>query len=487
MLRKIATYSASNAIGVILGLISFPIMARLLSYTDFGLLGFFQPHLLILAGILKLGSQHSIIRFHSRITKSGTEESRVKFATNLLWFPILAGSVIAVLILVGLYVSNQYFEFETYDYLIIVACLSWSTAIFSVPQSFYVARKQASLHAITSIGSSALSLVLVLVVIVYIERSALGVFQARFVNGVLTSLIVLWLLWRRAPGKMASLNPPTIRESLAYGLVLLCNEFAVVLLAFVDRYMIVWLLGDFATLGVYSLGYNLAHYITLLLGKPFLNVFTPTINKAYEDEGSASVREIKLKAMQFVIYPSALVAVLLLTGGYEVVRILAGSDKLASAPIFVYVGVGFTFLPFMSTWAFGLTLERRSDLMLAATIGAVLTNVVCNIVFLPMYGIYGAVISTLVSYVVIIGLRLVWCPKDLRIDFPWKATALPLLLSGLLYSVATFTDLFGTEGTFVRLTVLGALAMVLYIIPAVFIDKNLSQVRRDVVAKYLSR
>lgn len=487
MLRKIATYSTSNAIGAALGLISFPIMARLLSYEDFGLLGFFQPHLLILAGILKLGSQHSIIRFYPRITRSDQPESAARFAANFLWFPIVAGSLLAALFITGLFVANHFYDFETFDYLVIVAFLSWGTALFSVPQSYYVARHQAMWHATTSILSSVVSLVLILVTIIYIERSAMGVFQARFVNMVLMAAGVLWLLWRRAPAHPRDLEGSTIKESLSYGLVLLVNEFAVVLLAFVDRYMIMALVGDFATLGVYSLGYNLAHYITILLGKPFLNVFTPTINRAYEEEGSASVRDIKRKAMQFVAYPSALIATLLLTSGQDAVQVLAGTDKLASAPIFVYVGVGFTFLPFFSTWAFGLTLERRSDLMLAATVGAVITNVVCNLILLPVYGIYGAVISTIASYVVIIGLRLLWCPKDLRISFPYRATLLPVALSVALYAVLAITDSFGVEGPILRLLAAGTTAMLVFVLPAVFLDRNLAQVRRDVTAKYLRR
>lgn len=487
MLRKIATYSVSNAIGAGLGLISFPIMARLLSYEDFGLLGFFQPHILILAGILKLGSQHSVIRFYPRVTRPGDRESHKVFATNFLWFPIIAGTLLAGLVVLGLVVSHRYFQFETFDYLVVVAFLSWSTAMFSVPQSYYVSRRNAAMHAATSIASSVTALCLILTTIIYIERSALGVFEARFVNGLLTSAVVLWLLWRRAPGHPSYLDRPTIRESLSYGLVLLCNEFAVVLLAFVDRYMIMAIIGDVATLGVYSLGYNLAFYITLLLGKPFLHVFTPTINKAFEEEGGASVRAIKRKAMELVAFPSALVATLLLISGQDAMQLLAGADKIASTPIFVWVGIGFTFLPFLNTWAFGLTLEKRSDLMLAATVAAVIANVVSNFLLLPRMGIFGAVVATMISYGVVTALRLLWCPKDFKIAFPGKAVLLPLALSVALYAIATATNLMGAQGPLLRLFVAGVLSTLVFVLPALFLDKNLAQVRRDVVARYLSR
>src|SRR5690348_4534377 len=57
-------YLGGNLLVMLASFVSFPLMARLLDNHEFGVLGYYETWLLVAVGVLKLGTQHAILRFY---------------------------------------------------------------------------------------------------------------------------------------------------------------------------------------------------------------------------------------------------------------------------------------------------------------------------------------------------------------------------------------------------------------------------------------
>ncbi|TWI07275.1 polysaccharide biosynthesis protein [Lysobacter ruishenii] len=57
-------YSLANALVVMAGLVSFPVLTRFLDNAQYGILGYYDTLVLVAVAVIKLGSQHAMLRFY---------------------------------------------------------------------------------------------------------------------------------------------------------------------------------------------------------------------------------------------------------------------------------------------------------------------------------------------------------------------------------------------------------------------------------------
>ena len=188
-------------------------------------------------------------------------------------------------------------------------------------------------------------------------------------------------------------------EMLRYGLPLVLNFLSIVLMDFLDRFMIARLLG-IAYVASYSIAYD---FIQLTIG-PFLNIFFlsafPTIVHLFDTKKYEAVNvhlhQLGLKLVSFGV-PLA-VSIGILSG--DISRILFGLEYQHSAgmlmpwvAIAIFVGV---FKSYYLDIVFQLHHATKYQSYIAAFMVA--TNMVLNFILLPTYGIVAAAWSTLAAF-----------------------------------------------------------------------------------------
>src|SRR6185312_15554816 len=92
-------YSVGGVLVMLAGFVSFPVMARLLDYAQFGLLGIFDSALLLLAALFKFGGQHAILRLYPHRGGAGAMAS---YGTNQILVPFLGSCVLWSLAMLAL-------------------------------------------------------------------------------------------------------------------------------------------------------------------------------------------------------------------------------------------------------------------------------------------------------------------------------------------------------------------------------------------------
>lgn len=463
-------YSSANLMVLLAGFVSFPLLTRLLDNTQYGILGYFETWVMLAVAVAKLGAQHSIIRFYP----SGSDDRGLgHFATNLVLLPILASFALWLVVTAALGVVDAFSVEKFSDVFWLALALIPLTVLVSLVEMVFRASERSLLLTGTRIAKRWLELALILGAVVAFQRSAQAVYVGKVAAAALIAVFYLRWMVRNLRFSSQLIDLPAIRASLVYGLPLVANEVAAVTLGSIDRVMLKHMLGDFAAVGIYTIGYSLAINVSLFMSATLNEAFIPVANRVFGTDGAAAVRELKGRILLPMTYASIGVAVMLWCVGGDALVALSGPSKAASGAVFAAVGTLFALYPLIDIGGYGLLLYKRSMTVLAITLGAAVLNIGLNLWLIPKLGVMGAVWATVISTAALGGTQWLLCPRGLargpdgRALLIACACAIPLLL------VIKGANLFGLESVWLRLIVSGVLFLLLFAAPVWWLDPRL--------------
>lgn len=463
-------YFNANVLSLLLGFVTFPVTARLLTKTDFGIIGYYETFSLLWMAVLKLGSQQSILRFYSSHCHDKDPETRQRFYATLMFGPAVMSTVLLIITMAGVAIWERFHPDPMMKYLYLVLIIGHLTVLSTLVDNYIRARELSGFASTRTIVERFVLAGLSIGIIFFLYRNAYGIFLARVLTVIGTTAFLWWWFVRNHPFSPRRFDRGLFRQGFAYGMPLVFSEISMVLLAYVDRVMLKSMLGSFELIGVYYLGYSLAMNFGTILGGTTFQAFAPVANRLYDSEGAAAVRHLKHRVVKALAFAAVLICCLLLVVGGDFFVLLAGSDKAASVPVFQWIGFNYALLPVFTVASYGLMLVRRSKVIASITLLATGLNVVLNLVLIPRVGIMGCVYATVISYLFMGGAEWFLSPRDLRTPLNLDILGWPLALGALLVGVAEGTHLFGLQGPVARMAAMTVLAALLYVLPMLKVD-----------------
>src|SRR5690606_35134304 len=148
-------------------------------------------------------------------------------------------------------------------------------------------------------------------------RSALSAYGGRLLAAVV--VLAFYARWIRKTLQFsrAAVDLGQVREALAYGLPLVANEIAAIVLISIDRVMLKAMLGDYAAVGIYTIGCSLAIQVSVFMSASLSESFIPVANRLYETGGVEQVKALKRRILLPMTYASLGIAVAIATTGSE--------------------------------------------------------------------------------------------------------------------------------------------------------------------------
>ena len=463
-------YATGNVLVMIAGFVSFPIMTRLLDTGQYGIFGYYDAWLLILAGLFKLGAQHTILRFYPHM---GSSDALARFGANHVLAPFAASAALWLLGVIAYAVITLLAPPEAAGVGWIMLALLLPTIWISYANAFAYAEERSDVSVRISVGQRWAETTCILLVVYFVARSTLGVYLARL--GVALVFAIGLAFWLRAslPLRLRAFQPREYFDGLRYGLPLVLNEIAATLLAFADRLMLRHMLVDFAAVGVYTIGYGLALNINNLFNLALYNAYTQVSVREFETRGAAAVLQTKRAVLHGLVYFCTALIVGLVTVGADALLLMAGNDKTTSAPIFILIGIVYTLDGMFGICGAGLLLLKRSRAVLSLTLGAAVLNVALNLVLIPRFGVIGAAYSSTTSFVALNIARYLTCPRELRALPDLRAVVTAASLGALCIAIAWTTQLGGVHSHLARIGMMLGVMLVAFVIPALIFDERL--------------
>lgn len=423
--RHYLRYSLGNVSTILAGLVSFPLMTRLLDNTQYGILGYYDNWVLLAVAVAKFGAQHSLLRFYPHGDDAG---DRAAFFTNFFYLPLACSLVLWLVSLAAMAAIDRVAGAHQH-------MVFWM-AMFAVPMSSFSSLAETILRAseesrtvlVTRVAGRWLEVALMVGAVLWLSHDAIAAYGGKLAAAaIVTAWYVAWVR-RHVRFMRAHASFARMREGMRYGLPMVANEIVAVAIVVVDRLMLKGILGEFAAVGIYSVGASLAMQLNTFMNTSVFDALIPTANRLFQTEGADAVRALKRRVLAPMAYCGIGMAMLLGLFGADAIIALSGAAKIASGPVFSILGMVFALYPLLALSGFGLLLEKRTHKILLLMLASLAVNIVLNLLWIPRFHVMGSVYASAVSTLMLGIAHCAFVRRDL-LQFPALATLARALLA----------------------------------------------------------
>lgn len=424
-------YVCFQVIGLILSFLSFPIMTRIFSVSEYGDLALVNAILAILIPFAKCGMPTSVIKQYA-LNATETDKT-ILYSSSLGGISIYFTIVFVVYSIIALFTKN-YFVLNIKQLLLVIGIALLSRSMQSLFSGFYRSEEKVLTLNVVGIIFRVGSIIVGITTCLLIIKGLYGYLLGTVVfEGVMTLWMIGMFYWKNVLDvKMISLSE--IKTLFAFGFPLICFEASSLVNDYADRFLIKYFL-DSTQLGIYSVGYNLSLYVQGFITAPIWMTVFPIYTKLWETQGmekTASYLATILKAYLCI-------AILVLCGTLLVSKefvILAATEKYYPAAQVVPFVTGSILLygTYHITGA-GFYLLNKTKLIAMYMVICAMLHIVLNVYLIPKYQIMGAAYSTVISYIVLTFLFTKKANSLLRIRWPIK-DAIVYMTFGVITALA---------------------------------------------------
>ena len=381
----------STVISSGMAFITMPIFTRVLGKEQYGLYSIYASWLTIFVCFMGLN------------VKSGLGTGLYKYKENYLKFrssTLVEGTLISsgmIFLLLSIYPLIK--GIFGYSILLFAILLfeAFAQFVLDFANMAWIYEKKAASNMVVSTTNLILTSVFSLVLVIYWKGSHETLYYGRVIGTAIPQIVIAVCVWviiyKQEP---YGFDREYWKYSFFFGIPLVFHMLSQQVLGQSDRLMMNWFGTGSGQIGIYSFYYSFVAILTTILNA-LNNSWCPFL---FDDLSKKKYYELDNKIKNYVqIFTVFNLGFLLVSR--EVMKIFANREYWSGAnliPILVLV-VYCTFF-----YQFGVNYEffhSRPRVVAIGTVVAAVTNIILNAIFIPKYGMYGAAIATLLSYIVL--------------------------------------------------------------------------------------
>lgn len=397
LLRHSSHYLAGLSGGLVVGLVSFPIFTRAFSPAEYGLMDLAQRVVVMLAIASKAGLQNAVLRFYDKDRFAADPPEARRFYSTMYLGTLGTALAVTLVFLAfrGLIPGRIWGPIAGLSGLVLSLALLRSLA--ATLWGFLRIEERTKAFNATTVGTRAATVAAILALLPLAGRTAHTYFLGTvMVEGVLVLALTAALL-RRKVLRLASFDSALFRAGVMFGLPLVVYELAFAALGSADRFLVRHYLGA-NVLGFYSVAYGLAEHAGDLLVGPLVLAILPIYMRIWTSSGPRKTTEfLNLVWDLFLMAAAGILAIAIATARPLVVLLAssryAGTEHLIPlllGGLFIYANYVFV--------AAGLLIQKRTMTMAGLLVVAAVFNIALNCLLLPVMGLNGAALASLLSY-----------------------------------------------------------------------------------------
>ncbi|WP_119154023.1 lipopolysaccharide biosynthesis protein [Caldimonas tepidiphila] len=465
MLQRLAVhvsnYSAGNLLVTIASLVSFPVLTRLLSVDEYGVMNLIGTALSLGFGLAKLGVQHAALRFYSEIRAGKRPVTMQSYESTVVYGMGSIGLAAALVFaaVAALVPAAWWNDARIAPLMMLSAGLIFIRVVDSSLVNQLRAQEESRALTIYNVVRRYSNLALLLGVLFFVSRDLWGFYGATLVGEIVATVLLAAWMWRRtAAPRPSQFSPELYRAMLAFGLPMIGIEIASVVLQMGDRYVIQSMLGA-EPLGIYSAAYNLCDYVRTVFIASFATAVLPMYLRIWEEKGRDETLAFLGRFMHVYMMASALVIAGLSAVAGELIAVLASAKYLQGAPLAPWVIGGMALDGLVMVVGAGLYIEKRTKSVALLMGLCAALNIGLNLWWIPLWGLTGAAAATLASYAALLASAMVLGRRRLPVPLPLG----PALKFGAI-GLATYfaVDAIRVGGNFTTLVVRGIACLLVY-------------------------
>jgi O-antigen/teichoic acid export membrane protein len=413
-LKRLAKHSAIYGIGGfvsrILAVLLLPLYTHYLTKADYGRVETLTAASTVLVIVLRLGITSAFFRFYF---DSKEAADRVRVVRTSFWFTmvmatagLIAGLVLAEPIASALAMGGH-------ENLVRAAAVGlWAQMNYEQLTSLFRVEQRSVQFVYASLANILVTVAATVVLVVGLDQHALGVLVGNFTG---TLVVYLALLAYRRYQLGLEFDRKLLREMNKFGLPLVPSALALWAINFVDRLFVAHYKGQ-GEVGVYSVAVRVSSAIVFIL----IAFRTAWPAFAYSIEDDREARRTYAYVLTYLVLITCWASLALGALAPWIVDLLSAppfhraQEAVALLSFAAAAYAGYTVL------AIGSGRARRTQFNWVVTGSGAAVNIGLNVVLIPRYGMVGAAISTLVSYVALMVGMTLYSQRVYPVPYQWR-------------------------------------------------------------------
>lgn len=413
-IRNIIVYALPKFLGYAINLITLPILTRLLTPADYGVITLAWLFPSLATGILTCGLGTAAQRFYFEYRGDPGRLDVLFSSSQLFLYTVFIVSSSAVFVfktdIAGLAIKDPGLGQAVF--------IAFIAAFLGQIINFYLLLYQSMEQArVCSVMSGAQTLIIAglsLLLVWWLRLGYMGMLYASLAGETLVCVAVFVHFNR---GRKMLFRPGILVENLRFGLQIVPKSLTGFINRFFDKYMLNNML-SLSAVGVYNIGQNIGNALFILMNTVWSS-FQPVCYAEVFDKGAAGSRSVGriFTVFAYVTLAPVLLAVLF---AQEAVALLAPPAYYPAVDVMIVICAA------IATNVFGMYVgvqyayTKKAYWIFPVSLAGTLVNVAANILLIPRFGLIGAGVSVVATYaagnllLTVIGQRLY------AIGYEWK-------------------------------------------------------------------
>lgn len=375
----------------ILSFFLIPLYTSYLSTEDYGTVDLLINSVQLFFPILNLSIHDALLSFALDKKNNPKEVCTIAAKYDAVSIGIFLCGTIVLRCIGIIQISNYYLVFVCVLYVINL----WNL-YFSIVAKIY---NRIMLLAISGLCNTLLYLILNIFMLKYLLLGVEG-YMIAYISGIILATLILIIGLYRESTLIKCCNNRLSMQMRRFSTPLVFNQAAWWINNLLDRYMLAWLAGPQLN-GIYSVAYKLPN----LLSTCQWFVIQAWSISAIEEHDDIEVKGYYSKVFSIYCFILSMIASVIMLFNNILSKILFRNDFYEArlyAPILL---LAVTFSGYSYFMGSIFSAEKESMKVMKSTALGAATNLVLNIVLIPLFSIYGAAIATMISNLVMMVYR----------------------------------------------------------------------------------
>jgi len=421
-----AIYGLGGLVSRILAVLLLPLYTRFLTPADYGEVETLVAATTVLTIILRFGISSAFFRFY--FDSPDPARRRTVLRTSFWFTMTMATAGLVVGVAFAPEISQILFSSTSQANLVRAAFVGlWAQMNYEQLTSLFRVEERSVAFVCASLANVFITVGATLVLVVSLDKGPLGVIVGNFLG---TLVVYVALLGYRREQLGLELDRHLLRAMNKFGMPLVPSALFIWVTNFADRFILVKLV-DTTEVGLYSVGVRIASAMVLLL-TAFRTAWPAFAFSIEEDEEAKGTYAYVLTYL--IVICSWIAAALALLAPWIVEWLAQPAFASASRVVGPLSFAAVAFAGYMVI-SIGIGRARRTQFNWVITGIAGAVNVGLCFALIPSYGMMGAAVATVVSYVIMFLGMAWWSQQIFPVPYQWRRVATATAVAVALVAV----------------------------------------------------
>ena len=417
--EKILHYTAGNLLQKVILLALLPVFTHFLIPQEYAIYTNIVVFISFASLLYFLGFQQAIFSYfyHKK-----TPEYHYTLISSIFISLLVFGVILSLLIVIfRVELSQLILRSPDYAHIMIwVSVILFFDVIYGMVLSILNMMERSKQYILVGNFKHILLLILLVVAAIASRFSLDTIFMLMTISSALAVLVAIGVMSSIMRDFAAQITEkrifslPIVKKMLSFGLIMIPGTFAMLILKVSDRYMLTYLSArSLYDVGIYAIGYRIGMIITFLNSIVSLVYFPYAMRVADDSHAKESFKKV---FNAYVVFGGILGFFVILFSP-EIFKIFINKSYHEAIRI-VFFGV-------ISNYLYGIfniinlsfyVKKKAGNIAFAVGLGAIL-NIVLNFILIPKYGIYGAGISSILAFGLIVFFNYIIAEKMYPISY----------------------------------------------------------------------